>query len=354
MLATVAAGAAVIGVGFYVRRYGNGVAYNLYAHTPLARILHNRALTQARAKPAHTDLSLEADRVHRLNKHTYVRLVPYLSDNFGYLVVDEATNHVAVVDPGDAVAILAAVEDEKASRPGLVLSHLLVTHHHADHSGGVADIVRAVPNVNVVGGRNDRIPCVTQSVADGDVVHVGRLAFTVLDTPSHTKGHVCFALGDQALFTGDFMFQGGCGRFFEGSAAEMRGSFDQLKRYPDSALVFCGHEYTKSNLEFAARLVRDSAADLALALRTRLDWAKERRATNRPTVPSTLGQERTFNLFLLSDDARVAGVVRDVAGAQASLVVKAGSEEGMDVRAVAVNDATSVMRALRAIKDAGL
>lgn len=222
--------------------------------------------------------------------------IPILADNYAYLLIDPDTGDAAAVDPADPGPVLAEVHAR-----GLRLTHVLCTHHHGDHSGGNVAIVDAVPNVAVVGPQLDaaRIPGLTHGVLHGDVVRVGSLAVRVLFVPCHTRGHIAFVAGEAApdgpaLFCGDTLFVAGCGRFFEGSAEQMVSAlYDVLGALPPETRVYCGHEYTVANLAFAASVEPNN-----IAVRDKLAWATAQRAAALPTVPSTLGDERTYNPFL--------------------------------------------------------
>lgn len=224
----------------------------------------------------------------------HIQLIPMFTDNYGFLVVDEASDRAAVVDPAEPGPVLAAID-----RKGLELTHILCTHHHRDHAGGNAEILRRHPEATVVAGRRDahRIPEVTRAVGDGDLIHVGELTGRVLETPGHTLGHVAFLFED-ALLCGDTLFVGGCGRFFEGDAAQMHNTLNiRLANLANSTRVFCAHEYTVANLTFAHSVDPSNEA-----LAGKLAWAIAERAIDRPTVPSTLGQERAINPFMRVSD----------------------------------------------------
>ncbi len=234
-----------------------------------------------------------------------VTTVRAFSDNYLWLVhgLRDATR-VAAVDPGDAAAI------ERALAAGaLTLDVILVTHHHADHTGGVLELAQrhAVP---VIGPTSEEIPGRTRGVRQGDQVVLERLGleFGVLDVPGHTAGHVAYA-GHGAVFCGDTLFSGGCGRLFEGTAAQMQTSLDRLAALPDETLVYCAHEYTASNLRFAA--VVEPANE---ALHTYTLEVRGRRARDEQTVPCVLGLERRINPFLRSREATVRTAAETWAG----------------------------------------
>ena len=212
--------------------------------------------------------------------------------------------HVAVVDPGDAAPV-----KEFLGRSAATLSAILVTHHHDDHTGGV-EALAAEYNVPVFGPALESIPSRTHALRDGDHVVIPGLdaAFDILDVPGHTAGHIAY-VGNGMLFCGDTLFSAGCGRLFEGTPAQMLASLDKLAALPPETLVFCTHEYTASNLRFA-----ESADPANDAVRRRRDEAATAVAAGEPSLPSTIGAERTFNPFLRVDDPQVAEAASRHAG----------------------------------------
>jgi len=220
-----------------------------------------------------------------------VRPIPAFEDNYIWLVQAADNPAVAIVDPGDAEPVLAALE-----RDVLEPVAILITHHHGDHTGGVASLLRRY-DLPVYGPANERIPGLSRPVREGDHVTIAALGadFTVLDVPGHTRGHVAF-YGHGMLFCGDTLFTGGCGRLFEGSAAQMHASLNKIRSLPDDTLVYCAHEYTLANLRFALITEPDNGE-----LEKRMEDTRERRAQGMATVPSTLGLEKRTNPFLRSD-----------------------------------------------------
>jgi len=227
--------------------------------------------------------------------------IPCLSDNYFWLLRDEATGAVAICDPGEAGPAIAAVE-----KLGGRLDMILLTHHHGDHIGGVAELHQRFGG-KIVGAAADahRLPKLDIAVKPGDTVTLGSAAGTVIDTPGHTLGHIAFHFPDgKAVLCGDTLFSLGCGRLIEGNAAQMFGSLAALAALPPETLVCCGHEYTESNARFAVTVEPENQA---LAARTA--EVKALRASGRPTVPSTLGAERAENPFLRAADvARLAAI----------------------------------------------
>ncbi|MGJ9416278.1 hydroxyacylglutathione hydrolase [Massilia sp. CMS3.1] len=238
-----------------------------------------------------------------------VLTVPAFKDNYLWLIHDG--RHAAVVDPGDSSPILASLEEH-----GLTLTAILLTHHHADHIGGVPALLKRFP-VPVFGPRNDGIDAVTDPLDEGDSFTVPGLGLelAVLEVPGHTLGHIAYVRktpGLHWLFCGDTLFAGGCGRLFEGTPAQMAASLEKLAALPEDTEVYCAHEYTLSNLRFALAV---EPANEALALRMRDESAK--RAAHLPTVPSSIGLERRTNPFLRYREPEIvaslvaAGKLRD-------------------------------------------
>lgn len=252
--------------------------------------------------------------------------IPSFSDNYIWLLHDG--RQALVVDPGDATPVLAALQDHN-----LQLQAILLTHHHNDHVGGVAAL-RAATGAEVYGPAHETLPePVVRVSASSTPVHVLGLPWHVLDVPGHTAGHIAWwtdALGGDSpvLFCGDTLFSGGCGRLFEGTAAQMHASLQSLAALPQETRVFCAHEYTISNLRFALAVEPDNP-DLQQYER----WCQQQRQHGLPTLPSTIAQELAVNPFLR---CHVAAVVR------------AAQRFAPDL---SPQDPTSVLAALRAWKN---
>jgi len=228
--------------------------------------------------------------------------VPILSDNYAWLLRDEATGMTAFVDPADADACIAAVD-----AAGGRLDMVLLTHHHGDHVAGT-DAVRARYGCPVVGAVADagRLPRLDRAVAEGDTVALGDSTLQVIDTPGHTVGHIAFFGGDNhVLVCGDTLFSLGCGRLLEGTAADMHASLRKLAALPPDTLVCCGHEYTQSNARFALRADPGNAA-----LRARAAQVDRLRGEGKPTIPSRLSDELAENPFLRAPDVAALASLR--------------------------------------------
>jgi hydroxyacylglutathione hydrolase len=227
-----------------------------------------------------------------------IRTFNCLSDNFGYLIHDDVTKATASIDAPEAGAIISALE-----REGWKLTDILITHHHHDHVGGVAELKQKYGcRVVAPHDKTTKIANADLRVVNGDVVKIGGLLARVLETPGHTLDHISYVFdSEKALFAADTLFSIGCGRVFEGSHPMMWDSLLKLRALPDDFKLYCGHEYTAANVKFALTVEPDNAA-----LQARAEEVTKLRAANKPTIPVMLGAEKKANVFLRADDPQVA------------------------------------------------
>jgi hydroxyacylglutathione hydrolase len=221
--------------------------------------------------------------------------IPLLRDNYGYLLVCPKTHTAAIVDPSESEPVLRRLQQENVA-----LVAILNTHHHRDHTGG-NDGLLAGGKLDVYGHKSDqgRIPGLTHGVDEGDEIIVGELRGEVLFIPGHTTGHIAYLFGKN-LFCGDTLFTAGCGRLFEGTPEQMQASLKKLMALPDDTKVYCGHEYTESNLRFAVTLEPKNHK-----LVSRFERVQALRARGVPTVPSTIEEEKQTNPFVRWDSKEI-------------------------------------------------
>ena len=224
-----------------------------------------------------------------------------LKDNYGVLLHDSETGSTAAIDAPEAAPIDAALKDQ-----GWRLTDILVTHHHADHTGGIAELKKK-HLCRVVAPRKEasKIPDIDVTVREGDFVQVGSLIGRVLETPGHTAGHITYWFKqDKLAFVGDTLFSAGCGRIIEGNPEMMWNSLLKIRNLPADTQVFCGHEYTAANVHFALTIEPKNHA-----LRARAEEVVRLTEQKRPTIPTTIQQEKSFNPFLRADLHSVAGAI---------------------------------------------
>eukprot|EP00386_Alphamonas_edax_P002587 GDKI01007765.1.p1 GENE.GDKI01007765.1~~GDKI01007765.1.p1 ORF type:complete len:339 (-),score=100.39 GDKI01007765.1:24-1040(-) len=235
-----------------------------------------------------------------------VHQVPLFKDNYCYVIVHTHTKQCMVVDPAEPQKVLAY-----CTANGYTIMRVLTTHKHWDHAGGNEEMKQLVPECEVFGGATESVPACTHSVGDGDVFMFHDTQVKVMTTPCHTSGHVLYLLNVKGneetplLFTGDTLFIGGCGRFFEGNAEQMYGNMKRIGELSKETLVFCGHEYSTSNLKFALAVEPDNKM-----CQEKMTWCQARRGETPnvpkeqqqspplPTVPSTVGDELAYNPFM--------------------------------------------------------
>ena len=216
-----------------------------------------------------------------------------LSDNYAYIIIDDTTKIVGVVDPSEAKPIISFLK-----KKNLKLSYILNTHHHFDHIGGNIEL-KKLYNSKIVGfyGDKHRIPGIDIFLKDTEKFNFGNSVIKIMHIPGHTLGHICFFLEkDKVAFTGDTLFSLGCGRIFEGSHKQMLLSLNKIKKLPIKTKIYCGHEYTYRNAEFCLEHDKKN-----LDLINHFEKIKKLRSHNLPTIPSTLEDELKSNIFLRCD-----------------------------------------------------
>ncbi|MBL4582456.1 MAG: hydroxyacylglutathione hydrolase [Gammaproteobacteria bacterium] len=225
--------------------------------------------------------------------------IPAFTDNYIWAIHETESRHVCVVDPGDAQPVIEYLESN-----GLQLTDILITHHHADHTGGIQELTNRY-SCRVLGPSSSGIKGVSEFVSAGDTVTLFGQSFSVIEVPGHTLDHIAYHCEDKnqidpILLCGDTLFAAGCGRLFEGTAEMMHESLHKLSTLPASTKVYCTHEYTLANLKFAI------AADPEnVALIERIELEKAKRAANLPTLPSSIELELATNPFLRCSEPKV-------------------------------------------------
>ena len=231
--------------------------------------------------------------------------VPAFNDNYIWMICDAGRRHAAIVDPGDAGPVLSALKAQ-----GIEPVAILITHHHGDHVGGVSALKQRYPRLPVYGPAQERIPGMTDPLADGDRVVLPEIGaeFEVLDVPGHTAGHIAY-YGHGALFCGDTLFAGGCGRVFDGTHEQLADSLQRIAALPGHTQVYCAHEYTLDNIGFGKWVEPDNGA-----LLQREEQALALRHDGEPTVPSTVAVELATNPFLRLAEPGVVAAAEKRAG----------------------------------------
>ena len=250
-----------------------------------------------------------------MDKNTLLQVwpIPAFDDNYIWCIHDGVS--ALLVDPGEAVPCLQYLKLKK-----LTLTGILVTHHHADHTGGILELLSILgPAIPVYGPLNNDIPGRTQALIEGDKVEIASpsISFKVLEVPGHTLGHIAYFANSQTkviepmLFCGDTLFASGCGRLFEGTPTQMSQSLAKFAALPERTLVYCTHEYTLSNIRFALAVEPNNTNLIA--------WSKKAQALRdqgKPTLPTTIGQELQVNPFMRCDQADVIAAAKMISGQQ--------------------------------------
>jgi hydroxyacylglutathione hydrolase len=215
--------------------------------------------------------------------------IPAFKDNYIWLIINSQLGQAVAVDPGDASPVLSFLESNNLSLAGI-----LVTHKHADHTGGIGALIDRFPYIAVYAHPIEKIPLMTHPVKHDEIVMIDKwpVTYKVIHIPGHTMGHVAF-YDHQALFSGDTLFGAGCGRIFEGTAEEMFCSLNKLMMLPDETMIYCGHEYTLANLNFASHVEPDNED-----IRQRIKLTEKMILNNNSSLPSTMSSERKTNPFL--------------------------------------------------------
>ena len=225
-----------------------------------------------------------------------IEIIPCLSDNYSYLIYEKKSNTVSIVDPAEFEACDKVINKYKK------LDFILNTHHHVDHVGANLELKKKYRS-KILGSDSDkdRIPGIDILLKENQKQKIGNLEFEVIFVPGHTKGHIAFFFNkEKVAFTGDTLFSLGCGRIFEGTHKEMLKSLNKIKNLPPDTKIYCGHEYTKSNLNFCLAYDPNNT----FLKEREIDVLKKLRS-NQPTIPSTLGQEIKTNIFLRCGDPKI-------------------------------------------------
>ena len=226
-----------------------------------------------------------------------IEIIPCLNDNYSYLIKDDQTNIVAIIDPSEFGPC-----EKKINQEYKKLDFILNTHHHFDHIGGNTELKKKY-NSKILGFEKDknRIPAIDVQLKDNQEFKIGSLNFKTIFIPGHTSGHIAFYFEkEKVIFTGDTLFSLGCGRVFEGTYQQMFNSLNKIKNLPEDTKIYCGHEYTKNNFKFCLRFNPNNNY-----LKDKEKAINEKIKNGNPTIPSTVGEEIQTNIFLRYDDLDV-------------------------------------------------
>jgi hydroxyacylglutathione hydrolase len=225
--------------------------------------------------------------------------LPAFQDNYIWLLYDEITRNAWVVDPGDPRPVITTLKEYNLNLMGI-----LITHHHQDHTGGIDELRKYQKNIAVFGSAKSPIKTITHHVKEGDRVDCSSLKLSVLEIPGHTLDHIAFYNSDM-LFCGDTLFSAGCGKIFEGTAAQMLHSLNKITQLPENTAIYCGHEYTLANLQFAHFIEPNNELIIQ-----KIAEVKLLREKNKPTLPSFLSTEKRLNPFLRCDQIAIIEAVQ--------------------------------------------
>mgnify|MGYP001486490804 CR=1 FL=1 len=226
-----------------------------------------------------------------------IDIISCLNDNYSYLLHDKKTNTVAIIDPSDFNPC-----DQEIEKKHKKLDYIINTHHHFDHVGGNQELKKKY-RAKVLGFENDkaRIPGIDKGLTENETFKIGETFFKVIFVPGHTKGHIAFySEQEKIIFTGDTLFSLGCGRIFEGTCKQMFDSINKIKNLPIKTKIYCGHEYTKNNLDFCLRYEKDNQY-----LIKKTNWVDNKIDNKLPTIPTYLEDELKTNIFLRCDDLAI-------------------------------------------------
>lgn len=232
----------------------------------------------------------------------HIELIPLLTDNYAYLLRDSETNMVGVVDPSEGKLVM-----ERLASQSLSLDYILCTHHHWDHTGGNI-YLKEHTSCQIVGyeGDADRIPGIDITLSDASHFMFGNQRADIFFIPGHTTGHIAFYFAEsKAVFVGDTLFAMGCGRLFEGTAEQMYDSLQLLANFPEDTRIYCGHEYTEANAQFALSIEADNADIIA-----RNEEVIGLRKQGKPTIPTTVALEKATNPFMRAGSAEIFAKLR--------------------------------------------
>ena len=230
-----------------------------------------------------------------------IEIISCLNDNYSYLIHDNQSNTVAIIDPSEFAPC-----DKIISKKYKKLDYILNTHHHYDHVGGNKELKKKY-NSKILGFKSDeeRIPNIDKLLEDNEEFNIGNIKFTTLFIPGHTAGHIAFySKTEKVIFTGDTLFSMGCGRVFEGTYNQMFNSLNRIKDLPEDTKIYCGHEYTQKNIEFCIKYNPNN--DL---LKKTKNTIEEKLKNGEPSIPSTLLKEKQMNIFLRTDDLDVKNIL---------------------------------------------